>query len=136
MSGDVLAVLVFVAALTPPPCRLEDARRFPPPAYIRQAVNLNKEYQAHLGRLILWREQSGRDCSNLREALDEARHLLIVYDSIGGGIGYDGPQEPGPGATEYRLRWLNSFRELVGEEAYWSAELPPPVPCWRFAWTR
>ena len=43
--------------------------------------------------------------------------------------------ETAEAAKEYRLSWLQRFRELVGEDVYWgSAPLPPTVPLWRFGY--
>ena len=131
----IMQTLVMVAMLSPPACRLEDAERFPPPFMIHKAVADNVEYRLWLEKQILWDSAGGRERLELQEALSETLALHAIHDSLGGGIGYDGPSmESNPeAAKEYRLLWFSRFRELVGEDVYWgSAPLPPPLPLWRF----
>lgn len=138
MLASPLAIAVALLMLPPPSEPLESIQsRFPPPQHIRACVNFNRDYQLWLERQILWAKSGGRDCQDMEEALSETKHLHAVYDAIGGAVGYDGPSmESNPeGATVYRLQWLGRFRELAGDAAYWSGELPPPVPCHRFTWT-
>lgn len=129
-----LAAITWLAMLAPPATRLSDVERFPPADHLRACVKANLEYQCWLNHQIVWRSSGGRDCSGLQDAYAETKQLHAIYDALGGAAGYDGPSmESNPdGAMSYRLHWLWRFRELVGEAAYWSGELPPPVPLWRF----
>ena len=114
----IVQALVTVTMLSPPACQLEDAERFPPPTMIRQAVNANVEYRLWLEKQILWDSAGGRERVELQEALSETRMLYAIWDACGGGVGFDGPSmESSPeAAKEYRLSWLQRFRELVGED--------------------
>lgn len=132
----LIQACVTVAMLAPPPCTLMDAERFPPPQYLWICARQNREYQLWCEAQILWASSGGRERYDLQEALTEARALYSIIDAAGGSVGYDGPSmESDPeGATAYRLRWLGTLRELIGEEAYQSGQLPPPLPLWRFHW--
>ena len=93
-------------------------------AYAGQYLLLafNRAYRQHIDvrqplELLNWWE--------LRVALQETDHLYQVWDAVR------------DARCDYyyvtvRRLALKRLRDLVGEEAYYSSNLPPCVPLWRF----
>jgi hypothetical protein len=103
----------------PPLC---DGDRLPPLPIIKQCRDFNHAYQRCLDlrrQVLLYRE------AELTGALDEARRLCCVWSLM----------ETAACPTQswaYRRRALLALREQLGPEAYYSGEMPPCVPLWRF----
>ena len=101
---------------------VDDAARFPERAIANDLLAFNRAYRQHIDvrqpiELVHWWE--------LRTALQETEHLYQVWDKVR------------EARCDYyhvtvRRQALKSLRELVGDEAYYTAELPPAVPVWRF----
>ena len=101
---------------------LSDCRRFPDRSTISDLLSFNRAYRQHLDSrqsvdLVRWWE--------LREAIQETDRLYQVWDTVR------------DARCEYyyvtvRRQALKRLREMIGEEAYYSGQLPPYVPVWRF----
>ena len=102
---------------------LFDCQRFPDRATISDLLAFNRAYRAHLDsrqsvELVHWWE--------LREAIHETDQLYQVWDTIR------------DARCEYYYvtvcrQALKRLRETLGPEAYYTGNLPPHVPLWRFA---
>lgn len=102
--------------------RLHDALRFPDRATAGDLIAVNRDYRRQMEarqalELVRWRE--------FREAAQEADALFRVWDAAR------------DAACDYyyvtvRRDALRKLRSLLGDDAYFSADLPPPVPLWRF----
>ena len=101
---------------------LHDCMRFPDRALINDLLAFNRAYRQHLDsrqaiELVHWWE--------LREAIQETDRLYQVWDTIR------------DARCDYyyitvRRQALKKLRQMVGPDAYGSADLPPHVPLWRF----
>jgi hypothetical protein len=60
-----------------------------------------------------------------RQSLEETRHLYKVWDLV-----YDSHCKHY--YVTVRREALKNLRDAIGEDAYYSGKLPPPVPLWRF----
>jgi hypothetical protein len=99
-----------------------DSQRFPERAAVNDLLAFNRAYRQHIDvrqplELLNWWE--------LRVALQETDHLYQVWDAVR------------DARCDYyyvtvRRLALKRLRDLVGEEAYYSSNLPPCVPLWRF----
>lgn len=102
--------------------KLEDGFRFPDRATVSDLLAFNRAYRQHLDvrqplELPNWWD--------LREALQETDRLYQIWDTVR------------DARCEYyyvtvRRQALKKLREMVGDEAYLSGQLPPHVPVWRF----
>ena len=100
-----------------------DCQRFPERTTVNEFLAFNRSYRQHLdirqpGEPARWWE--------LRTALQETDHLYQIWDTVR------------DARCEYyyvtvRRQALKRLRELLGEQAYYSGQLPPYVPLWRFA---
>src|SRR5207249_3016458 len=101
---------------------VHDCLRFPDRAMVNEALAFNRAYR---------RQIEGRHPSEpsrwweLRNAADETDYLYEVWDNVR------------DARCEYyyisvRRQALKKLRELVGDQAYYNAQLPPYVPLWRF----
>lgn len=101
---------------------LVDSLRFPERDLVNEFLASNRAYQQHLGvrqpvELAHWWE--------LRAAVQETELLYQVWDKVR------------DARCEYyyvtvRRQALKDLRGLIGDEAYYSAKLPPAVPLWRY----
>lgn len=101
---------------------LYDALRFPDRNTVNEFLAFNRTYRQHVDvrqpvELAHWWE--------LRAALQETDQLYQVWDLVR------------DARCDYyyvtvRRQALKKLREMIGEEAYYSAKLPPSVPVWRF----
>ena len=101
---------------------LSDCQRFPDRDAVNELLSFNRAYRQHLGlrqpmELARWWE--------LRTALQETDHLYQVWDNVR------------DARCEYyyvtvRRQALKKLREMIGEDAYYNAQMPPSVPIWRF----
>jgi hypothetical protein len=108
-------------ALACPP--LADSRRLPSPVVIRQLLAFNG---AHRQYLEARRWVRRHEWEELTEALCETDRLREIW------------QAAAEAASEEQIwicrrRALLRLQELIGEEAYYTGNLPPCVPLWRFA---
>lgn len=98
-----------------------DSLRFPDRATVNEFLAANRAYRQHVDvrqpvELAHWWE--------LRAAVQETEHLYNVWDKV-----RDARCEFY--YVHVRRDALKQLRNLVGEEAYASAQLPPSVPRWR-----
>lgn len=99
-----------------------DSFRFPERDVVNDMLAFNRAYRQHIDvrqpvELVHWWE--------LRTALQETEHLYQVWDQVR------------DARCDYyyvavRRQALKKLRDLIGEEAYYTADLPPSVPSWRF----
>ncbi len=99
-----------------------DSLRFPDRNTVNELVRFNRAYRKHLDQ----RQQLEADRSEpLRAVMWETDRLYQVWDAVR------------DARCEFyyvtvRRTALKKLREMVGEEAYRSGNLPPNVPTWRF----
>ena len=120
---NAFSCLLFVAALTPPDCRLEDRERFPSRAEAYAGLQLAREHRRWHEQqfpLATWRLCEWRECGR------DARWCFDCWDWL-----HAAQQGEGRG-PDYWLYSLRRLRTLIGEEAYQAGRLPPPVPAWHF----
>lgn len=101
---------------------VDDCARFPSRNAVNDLLAFNRAYRQHIDvrqpvELIHWWE--------LRMALQETDRLYQVWDAVR------------DARCDYyyvtvRRQALKRLRDLIGEEAYYSATLPPCVPLWRY----
>jgi hypothetical protein len=101
---------------------LQDCRRFPRREVINELLSFNRAYRHHLCvrqavELARWWEY--------RAALQETEQLYVIWDTVR------------DARCEYyyvtvRRQALKKLRDLLGDQAYYSGQLPPHVPLWRF----
>jgi hypothetical protein len=101
---------------------VEDCQRFPERGIVNELLAFNRAYRRHIDvrqpvELVHWWE--------LRIALQETNRLYQIWDTVR------------DARCDYyyvtvRRQALKRLRELVGEEAYYSGNLPPCVPLWQF----
>jgi hypothetical protein len=102
--------------------RLEECSRFPERSLVNEMMAFNRAYRSDLvARLAL--DTIHED--ELRAALAETDHLYRIWDAIR------------DARCDYyyitvRRQALQQLRDLIGPEAYYSGNLPPHVPLWRF----
>jgi hypothetical protein len=99
-----------------------DCLRFPERATVNDLLAFNRAYRQHLDvrqplELVHWWE--------VHAALQETDQLFHIWNQVR------------DARCEYyyvnvRRQALKRLRELVGKEAYYSGNLPPCVPLWRF----
>ena len=102
--------------------RLADAGRFPDKAEVQELLSFNRAYRRHLDARQPLEPDRAWD---YRQALKETDLLYQVWDAVR------------DARCEYyyvtvRRQALKRLKNLVGETAYYRAELPPHVPVWRF----
>jgi hypothetical protein len=101
---------------------LHDCHRFPDRGTVSDLLSFNRAYRQHLDNrqtveLVRFWE--------LREALQEADRLYQIWDTVR------------DARCDYyyvtvRRQALKRLRDMVGSEAYYTSNLPPHVPVWRF----
>ncbi len=101
---------------------LQDCQRFPDRDAVNEMLSFNRAFRQHIGvrqplELAHWWE--------FRATLQETDYLYQVWDTVR------------DARCDYyyvtvRRQALKRLRDLVGGTAYYEAELPPPVPLWRF----
>jgi hypothetical protein len=101
---------------------ITDAIRLPDDTMMLEWLRFNREYYQYLEQRSLWEPDRQEiikvvmnECDQLYEVWDKAVEAKSHWRSI-----YD------------RRAALARFKELVGEEAYYTGNLPPYVPHWRF----
>ncbi|HEV8059452.1 MAG TPA: hypothetical protein VGP68_06250 [Gemmataceae bacterium] len=101
---------------------VEDSQRFPDRAQVNDLLAFNRAFRQYIDvrqpvELVHWWE--------LRVTLQETERLYQIWDQVR------------DANCDYyyvgvRRGALKKLRELVGDEAYYSGNLPPVVPSWRF----
>jgi hypothetical protein len=101
---------------------VEDSQRFPDRALVNDLLAFNRAYRQYIDicqpvELVHWWE--------LRVTLQETERLYMIWDQV---------REANCDYYYVGVRRgaLKKLRELVGDEAYYSGNLPPVVPSWRF----
>lgn len=105
--------------------RLEDAARFPERSIVNELLLFNRAYRQHLENCLPLYPQN----AELRAARDEVEQLYQVWDCVR------------DARCEYyyvhiRRQALKRLFEMLGEDDFRNAQLPPHVPVWRFAHIR
>lgn len=113
---DPMTLVVWCVMTCPRETSLADCRRFPPPDFCRQQMKRLMDRRCWIEGQMAW--YAGRDVSDWITLRNEVIYLWSVWDACNAAVGGEGPSE------EHRMKWLIRFRELVGEEAYWSGQLP------------
>lgn len=101
---------------------LGDAIRFPHRGFLSDLITFNRAYRAYLEGQVFARPHHQEE---IGEAIAECDALYQAYD-----LARDAACEHY--YTYVRREALKKLKNLLGEEAYDSGELPPPVPVWRF----
>lgn len=101
---------------------LEDSDRFPDRATVNELLAFNRAYRQHID--VRQPVELARSWE-LRGAVQESERLYQIWDTVR------------DARCDYyyvtvRRQALKRLRDLVGEEAYYSGNLPPCVPLWRF----
>lgn len=101
---------------------LHDSHRFPDRGTVSDLLAFNRAYREHMEtrqavEIVHWWE--------FREAVQETDRLYQVWDTVR------------DARCEYyyvtvRRTALKRLREMLGDEDYYAAKLPPHVPVWRF----
>ncbi len=100
-----------------------DGKRFPDRSAVNELVRFNRSYLKHLQQ----RQQLEVDRADvLRTVMWETDRLYQVWDAVR------------DARCEFyyvtvRRHALRKLKDLIGDEAYRTATLPPNVPTWRFA---
>lgn len=101
---------------------LGDSRRFPDRGTSGDLLSFNRAYRRNLeSRRAIDRDRSAL----IHDATCEADHLYDIWDAIREArcdIYY----------VPVRRLALKRLRDKIGDVAYQSGQLPPPVPLWRF----
>jgi hypothetical protein len=121
LSADLQLLLRRYQNLADAPS-LDDCLRFPDRAAVNDLLAFNRAYRQHLDvrkplELSRWWE--------FHSVLQETEQLYRIWDAVR------------DARCEYyyvtiRREALKQLREMVGPEVYYSGQLPPPVPVWRF----
>jgi len=99
-----------------------DSQRFPDRGAVNELLAFNRAFRQHIDVRKPLELLHG---SELRTALRETDHLYKIWDAVR------------DARCDYyyitvRRLALKRLRDLIGNEAYYSADLPPCVPLWRF----
>ncbi len=101
---------------------LRDARRLPDRSAVGDLLSFNRAYRRNLeSRRAIDRDRG----PIIHDATREADRLYQVWDAVREArcdIYY----------VPVRRKALKRLREVLGDVAYQSGQLPPPVPLWRF----
>jgi hypothetical protein len=101
---------------------LNDCLRFPDRATINDLLSFNRAYRQHID--VRQPAEPARYWE-LRTALQETDELYLVWDTAR------------DARCDYyyvtvRRQALKKLRDLIGMDAYYSGQMPPYVPLWRF----
>ena len=102
--------------------RIQDSLRFPEREYINKLKEFNEAYRRHLE---LQRTVESSFAWQCQEALHETDQLYDIWDTLS-----DARCEYY--YVAYRRQALKKLRDMLGPDAYYRGQLPPPVPVWRF----
>jgi hypothetical protein len=100
---------------------VEDAMRFPDRKYINELMAFNGEYRSNMDRMG---EAYNHRRDEYKEVIKETDKIRLILDAA-----WDA-------SCDYyyvsvRRNALLKLKSLIGNNAYYSGELPPPVPVWR-----
>ncbi len=99
-----------------------DAQRFPHPTTVNAYLAFNRAYRLQID--VGKSDDSPRGC-HLRTALQKTDQLYEIWDTV-----RDSRCEHNN--VTVRRHALKRLREMLGDEDYYAARLPPFVPLWRF----
>ena len=102
--------------------KVGDSLRFPPREMINPLLEFNRKYLKHLEKEVIWNQDRRHHWD---QAIAETKYLHNVWDTAR------------DARCEYyyvtiRRLSLKKLKDMIGDEAYWEADLPPYVPIWRF----
>ena len=103
---------------------LADSYRFPPAYVAAEYCRFNTTYQEYL-RSRRWLFHHHQDAYSL--CLKESKYLALIWTAVYGSVDRSS-------SFVSQRRYLTRLRELLGLEAYYAGDLPPPVPLWWFDW--
>jgi hypothetical protein len=101
---------------------VHDCLRFPTRTAVTEVLDFNRSYRRYLDmqqpveRARWWEYQS---------AAEETDHLYHIWDTV-----RDARCECY--YVHIRRRALKTLRDMIGDDAYYTGQLPPYVPLWRF----
>jgi hypothetical protein len=101
---------------------IQDVMRFPPIGEIREGRYFNQRYKAHLVNRLEWETDRA---DQIWRVIQETDQLYRIWDAADDGL------NPNYGIARQR-KGLARLKELLGDDDYAAAKLPPPVPLWRF----
>jgi hypothetical protein len=119
--SEVRYVRAHVRALQDAPS-LNDCEWLPSAETVADGCRFSEQYQMHLQTQM---NQMPHREQEIGQALEESRRLYRVWDTVRRAAL---PQE----SWVSRRRALGQLRDALGDEAYYSGQLPPCVPVWRF----
>lgn len=130
MNGLLLALMmaggVTPPTITQPPVYLSDLDRFPPAALTEAYSHFAWEHMDWLReRKKFWLTTEERDYWQAR--FDDQHWRWDVWSDL-----RDAQEYAAQGAREDALRKLRRIRCLIGDEAYYLGNLPPPCAIWHF----
>jgi hypothetical protein len=101
---------------------LAESHRFPSRDVVNDLLSFNRSYRHDLSNRLSYDQARSEE---LRAALTETDQLYRVWDTVR------------DARCEYyyvtvRRQALLQLRQLVGDPAFYSGQLPPHVPVWRF----
>jgi hypothetical protein len=100
---------------------LIDCSRFPDRNLISDLLGFNRAYRDALASRLEFDRVHAED---LRTAIEETDLLYRIWDSLRDArCDYY--------FTTYRRQALKLLRDIVGDQAYYSGQLPPHIPLWR-----
>ena len=100
-----------------------DARRFPDKETVSDLIRFNRAFDKHINA----RKDAESDrAAPLELVRRENERLYTIYSAV---------RESQCGYQDVTVRRgaLKKLRDLIGDEAFQTGELPPNVPTWRFA---
>ena len=100
-----------------------DCQRFPARSDCYDAKSYNRFYKQHIEFKLQVSVYQNKEF--WRQTLQETDYLYQVWDTVS------------DSRSEYyyvtvRREALKNLRDMIGEDAYYTGELPPYVPLWRF----
>ncbi len=106
--------------------KIADAGRLPDRQTVNELLRFNREYRKHLEARLAWEVDRSHI---LRQALCETDRGYRIWDAIR------------DARCEFyyitiRRQALKKLRDLIGNDAYDTCDLPPSVPEWRFTEVR
>ena len=116
-------VFILAALLDPRPAACE-VNRFPPEWMIDDALTLNAEHKDWLYSEKIFHVQDWEGWEEVYTETGEiqrAWHLLRLARSD-------------HWSENCRRGFLEQLRELIGPEAFYAGQMPPPIPYWRYSW--
>lgn len=104
---------------------MADRARFPPSAELEEVLKFNAEFYRYAATRAEY-AMSERERALWSRAEEHAREIGNTYRKL------THFKHEAPESEEYWEKWMNHYRKAVGDELYFSGELPPPVPLWAY----